>query len=668
MRINGRAYTILGRLDGNLTLEEVLEHTNEDKTKEPLSTDEVGALIGQLNAAELLRGGLPVNARDLHRQHKDQLRRKRRRSLMNPMSIKIPLFDPDRLLNAMAPLARVLFSREGFWLWMLVVLSAFILGLAHAQELANEVTAIKLSPQQLITLWLIYPAVKALHELGHGLALKAWGGEVHETGLNLLMFMPVPYVDATASWSFRDKWRRMVVGSAGIFVELFLAALALFLWLAVEPGMVKEAALNVILIATLSSLLFNGNPLLRYDGYYVFEDWLEIPNLASRAKRYYYYLIQKYLLKVETAQSPVTAKGETGWFLFYGLASPLYSLSILLGITLYLADSFIVVGTVLAVWVVTMRLVIPLVKGIHFLTVDKALEAHRKRGVFLMLALLLLVISVLSVPVPTITNTQGIVWTRDGSQVIAGTSGLVSKVLVTSGEQVTSDQPIWQLVDPEIMARQQGLQARIDELNAEILEQWSQNRVKTAMLQDDLRAVKTESEWVSKQIARLSIRSHIDGVFVSAESGSPIGRFVHQGEILGHIIRPDNMLIRAVVPQSRIGLLESYATSADCLLADDLDNDLHSEIIHETPKATSTLPSPALGTRGGGMLAIDPGNGAGTKLLKPVFQIDLSLPEDIRPTQIGGRVYVRLDHGSLPIGEQIVLYFDQLFLRHLYAK
>ena len=668
IRLNERAYAVLGRLDGDLTLEEILEHANEGETEEALSQDEVSALIGQLNAAEVLRDGLPINAQDLYRQYSSQQRRRRRRSLMNPLSIKIPLFDPDRFLNTMSSYARALFTTKGFWLWSIIVFSALLLGLAHADELISDIVLIELSPTQLITLWFIYPLVKALHELGHGLALKAWGGEVHETGVNLLMFMPVPYVDATASWSFRDKWRRMVVGSAGIFVELFLAALALFLWLAVEPGIVKDAALNVMLIATLSTLLFNGNPLLRYDGYFVFEDWLEIPNLATRAKRYYYYLIQKYLLKIEHLRSPVTAEGEVGWFLFYGFTSPIYRLSIMLGITLYLADSFLVVGTALAIWVVMMQLIVPLVKGMHFLLVDEMVAPRRRRGVGLIIIVSLTTIAFLSIPVPTITYTQGVMWTNSGSQVIAGSSGFVTMSRVESGAEVKKNQPIWQLDDPELRARHLELRSRLDELNAQIMEQWSVDRVKTAMLKDDFGSVETEFDRVTEQISGLTVSSHRAGRFVSASAENPVGRYVRQGELLGHIIDHDNLIIRTVVPQSRIGLLESYETTAECLLADRLGDAFKSSIVRQTPQATSTIPSPALGMSGGGTLAVDPADETGQRLLRPIFQVDLSLPKDVYPGQIGGRVYVRLDHGSLPIGEQLGLKLNQLFLKHFYSR
>ena len=668
MRFNERAYALLGRFDGDLTLEEILDHANETQSEFPLTQEDVIGLLGQLDAAEVLRGGLPLNAQDLFNQYKAQKRKKRQRSLMNPLSIKIPIFDPDRLLTAMAPLGRMLFSQAGFWVWFLTLFSALLLGLTHTSELGNEISAIEFSPEQLIAVWFMYPLIKAMHELGHGLALKAWGGEVHETGINLLVFMPVPYVDATASWGFGSKWRRMTVGAAGIFVELFLASLALFLWLAVEPGMVKLAALNVILIATLSTVLFNGNPLLRYDGYFVFEDWLEIPNLATRAKRYYYYLIQKYILKMTITPNPVTAQGEEKWFLFYGLAAPVYRLFILLSIAIYLVDSFLIVGVALAAWAVIMQVIVPAVKGINFLAFSEAVAPHRLRGVGFIGLLVFGFISVMSIPVSVITYTEGVVWTVGGGQVTAGASGFVKKVLYPSNTDIEVNQPLFQLEDSELKAQQKVVKYRLKELNAQCRAEERQSRVKAAMIRDDLDSVQAEYTQLCAKLEKLTVTSNGSGKFVSSSMRDFAGHYVHQGDVLGHIINPENIIIKAVIPQSRIGLVETYETSVDFKLANNLGNTYESKIIRKTPQATTRLTSPVLGTAGGGIFAVEPSDKSGTTLLAPAFQIDLSLPENLQLNQIGNRVYVRLNHGNLPIGEQIALSFNQLFLRHFYGK
>jgi putative peptide zinc metalloprotease protein len=181
-------------------------------------------------------------------------------------------------------------------LWGLaVVLPALVLAGVHWHELTANLSDQVLATHNLLLLWLIYPLIKALHELGHGYAVKAGDGEVHEMGIMLLVLAPIPYVDATAAGAFRSKWRRALVGAAGMLVELFLAGIAMLLWVArrTRPGALDR--LQRRLVAGASTLLFNGNPLLRYDGYYVLADLIEMPNLGNRSNQYWQWLAKRYL-------------------------------------------------------------------------------------------------------------------------------------------------------------------------------------------------------------------------------------------------------------------------------------------------------------------------------------------------------------------------------------
>ena len=140
-----------------------------------------------------------------------------------------------------------------------------------------------LRPTGGVLLWLCFPVVKFLHELGHAMVTKAGGGEVHEMGLMLLVMMPVPYVDASAANVLRSRWQRAVIGAAGMLTELFIAALAFYAWMLLEPGLLRAVCFNVMLVAGVSTLIFNGNPLLRYDAYYILADLIELPNLAAQS-------------------------------------------------------------------------------------------------------------------------------------------------------------------------------------------------------------------------------------------------------------------------------------------------------------------------------------------------------------------------------------------------
>src|SRR6266850_2293992 len=193
-----------------------------------------------------------------------------------------PLLDPDRFLERWLAWYRPLFGPLGALVWLAVVGWGAFTAVQHWNELTHDLSSRVLAPENLLVMGLVFPVLKALHELGHACAVRAWGGEVHEMGIMFLVLMPVPYVDASAANAFAEKRRRVVVGAAGMIVEVFIAALALALWLELQPGIARAVLFNVMLIAGVSTVLFNANPLLRFDGYYILSDLIEIPNLRQR--------------------------------------------------------------------------------------------------------------------------------------------------------------------------------------------------------------------------------------------------------------------------------------------------------------------------------------------------------------------------------------------------
>ena len=168
-----------------------------------------------------------------------------------------------------------------------------VLAGVHWPELSENLADRVLAVENLLVMWLCFPVVKFLHELGHAYAVKNGGGEVHEMGIMLLVFTPVPYVDASAASGFRSKWRRALVGAAGMLTEILIAAVFIVVWVAAEPGWLRAIAFNVGLSAGVSTVIFNANPLLRFDGYYILSDLIEVPNLGARGNQYWRYLLER---------------------------------------------------------------------------------------------------------------------------------------------------------------------------------------------------------------------------------------------------------------------------------------------------------------------------------------------------------------------------------------
>ncbi|MCP3952420.1 MAG: hypothetical protein GY697_09430, partial [Desulfobacterales bacterium] len=320
-RFNAAAYGLIGRMDGKRSVEEIWNNAGQLSADEPPTQDEVIRLLGRLHEADLIQSDILPSTVELLRQSQGLSNNSWKQRFSNPLSLRFPLFDPDRFLEKWAFLTTPLFTRAALIAWVLMVVTAVVAAGMHWPELTGRLSDRLFSAHNLLLLWLTYPLIKIFHEFGHAFAVKRWGGEVHEMGIMLIALTPIPYVDATASASFPGKQHRIAVAAMGMMVELLLAAVALFVWLNVETGLISAIAYNIMLIGGASTILFNGNPLLRYDGYYMLADLIEIPNLAQRSTRYLGYLLQRYLLGIEAVASPVTASVEKGWFLAYGPVS-----------------------------------------------------------------------------------------------------------------------------------------------------------------------------------------------------------------------------------------------------------------------------------------------------------------------------------------------------------
>ncbi len=557
-RFNTAAYALIGQMDGQRTVEEIWESVGKLSVDAVPTQDEFIRLLGRLHDADLIQSDILPSTVDLLRQAQGQPGNSWKQRISNPFSLRFPLWDPDRWLEKWQYLTAPIFTRTAFILWLLVVLSAGVAAVMHWPDLVGSLTDQLFSPRNLLILWLTYPLVKILHEFGHAWAVKKWGGQVHEMGIMLLALTPIPYIDATASASFASKRRRMVVAAMGMMVELLLAAIALFVWLNVETGLVSALAYNVILIGGVSTLLFNGNPLLRYDGYYILADLIEIPNLGQRSTRYLGYLLRRYLLGITTAESPVTAPGESSWFLVYGPISFCYRIMVLLGLVWLISSRWFVIGVLIAVWGAVSLLILPAIRTLSRFFDSPAVRNRRSRLVMVGgMALLGIVLLLFVFPMPLWTTTQGVVWLPEKSTIRAGTDCELVEILAPVEQYVDEDTPLLKGVDPFLAAEIEVYRARLKELYALYNAQPLHKRVKRKMLLEEIALLKGDLQQTEGKLDKLLIRSPAPGNFVLIDARNLCGRFVKKGDLLGYIVSEHRPTIRTVVRQADIGLCGS---------------------------------------------------------------------------------------------------------------
>ena len=665
LRFNDIAYEFVGRLDGDQSIEEIYLQIQSKLGEQSPSRQDLLSILVQLFSIGALNSGMPADVEQLFNRHQAEKSSDRTRRLLNPLAIRFPLLDPDNFLNRTITMVRPLFSFGGTAIWCMVVLIAAMLLLVNYQDLMASMKADILQPANLILMVALFPVMKAFHEFAHAFTVKAWGGEVHEMGITLLVLMPVPYVDATAAWAFREKYKRVLVSAAGMIMEVFLASIALFVWVMVEPGLVKTAALSVFLIGSVSTVLFNANPLLRFDGYYMLQDLIEIPNLYSRSSKYVMYLFKSRVLGLE-ADTPVTEESEKPWLVSYGILAWIYRVFITFVIAIFLAGKYFVLGVALAIWSMALLFVVPVYRGIRFLIIDESIKGIRMKPTKRLAAIAATIAFVVAIiPFSLYTNAEGIVWVPDQAQIYSEVDGFVTEVTAVPGEQVSTGTGVLTLLNPEIGAKEKVLKARYKELTVRHKAEEFADPVSATQTLEEIKTV--EADWQQLQAERESqtLTSNVDGTFVLPGEQKIMGSYIKKGEAVGYVINPEELIVRVVVPQTSVGLFAKDVKDVSVRLAEQPRKVIQAEILRQTPAGSLSLPSRALGAAGGGDIAVDASDENGTTAVNKVFQLDLTLPEHSIASGLGTRAYVRVNHGREALVQQWLRSARQLLLNKL---
>jgi len=662
-RLSPGAYALVLKMDGTRTVQSLWEEANESASVDLCTQNEVVDLLVQLHAADMLQADISPDSAALFERFKNKRRQTIKQLVFNPMSLKLHLVDPNAFLDRWMPRLGWCFEKPGLLLWLAVVLPALLLAGQHWGELTNNLSDRVLSSSNLLVMALVYPVVKLLHELGHGFATKKWGGAVHGMGLMFLVFAPVPYVDASASSSFPSKYQRAVVAAAGMLVEVFVAALAMYVWLLAEPGVVRAVAFNVMLIAGVSTLVVNGNPLLRYDAYYIFTDLIEMPNLAQRGPKYLTYLWDRHVFGVQDLEPPAETPAERRWLLWYTPLAWCYRTFVTISVTLFIAGKFFVFGMALALWGAFTLICVPLWKAYKHVVSSPTLQ-RRRAPAMKMAAVLAATVLLLgfALPVPLHTRAQGVIWLPDESILHAEGAGFFQRWLVEPGSRVTRGTALYVLEDALLATELQVARAKVDEAQARHRADQFTDPVKAALSSTQLEQERKVLQRVEERASKMVGYAQSDGVLVAAKAQDMPGQHFKKGELLGYVLEKNELIARVVVQQDDIDLVRSRWKAAELRLAESIDQTHSATLAREVPSGVEELPTAALGMSGGGDIPVSPNDPNGVKTIGRVFLVDLKLPEGMLPSAFGERVHVRFDHGYEPPFIQGLRRLRQLFL------
>ena len=668
-RVNAQAYQLVGRLDGRLSVDQVWQALLTLQGDRAPSQHDVIRILGQMTDAGLIQAEVTPDVRQ-HMQVHEQTQAQQARARLNPLAFRMGLFDPSSMLERIRPLGRWMWSRWAQALWLVVVFSALTAVLANWQATMAYGRIHFMSPGYLALAWLLYPLMKGLHELGHALTLRRYNCEVPEVGVNFFLFVPLPYVDASASNRLASRWQRGRISVAGIAVEMFLAALGAWVWCLVEDGWLRQVAFVVMSIGGLSSLLINGNPLMKLDGYYVMIDALDLPNLAPRSaqrwsQRWRAVLARSLRLDVPREAQPVAASD-----LLERLALEVYSplawayrgvVSAL--IVAWAADQAATLGLMVAAWGVWSLLIKPLQGLLASLrTLPSYVAAQGRVRAVLWAGTCALVAGVVLLPLPATRVIEGVVWLPEEAQVRAQVDGRIDALKVRPDQAVREGTPLISMVSEVLETDKAALLLQIDRGESEFNAAFLSDPLKMGNAQEALARDRAALARVEQDLARLVVRASRDGTFAVARAEDLEGREVRQGDLLAYVFRPTDAVVRAVVPQADVEEVRRRLRRIDVMLDEQPGRVFPARMYREVPLATDALPSPAMADRKGGRVPTDPKDPEGQRPLLPGHVVDIELIQPL--PRAGGLARVRLELQPESLGSAGMRRLRQLMLRH----
>ncbi|MEQ9459821.1 MAG: hypothetical protein RIG82_02550 [Phycisphaeraceae bacterium] len=663
-RLDEPSYRFVAMLDGRRTIRQVWDACCDQLGDTALTQGEAIQIVGQLYTANLLDADVSADTAGIFDRYRERRRREVTGYLMNLLFARIPLYDPDNFLDRWVHLTRWAFGPIGLIFWALLVMTGLFVAISRADMLIDQASSI-IAPRNLFWLYIAIVVIKLWHEMGHGFACKHFGqqrhagGEVHTLGIMLLVFVPVPYVDASSAWALRNKWHRLWVGAAGMYFELAAAAIATIVWAGTNAQTtfygvpIHALAYNIMFIAGVSTILFNANPLIRFDGYYMLSDGLEVPNLMQRSKDYLYYLVKKFAYAVRRPFNPAHTPGEAPWLLSYAILSGIYRIFLMVTIILFVADQFFFIGAIFAISGIIGFVFVPLGKWIKYLATSPELTRTRSRSVATTAAPIALILLALAIiPAPEHGRAEGVVEARQRATIVAGADGFLIQRAPSSASLAQND-TLLLAENPELMSRHKQLAAQLRQLDLQLAQARTESTAQTQALQEQRGALVQRLDRVAEQVSHLTVEAPFAGDWDPADGLTP-GRFLKQGEPLGTLLDVSTLDIRIIADQG-LGprLLDRHLVgdlAVELRVAGLPEHTLTGDITRVAPAAQSNLPSPALSMNAGGLMATDPEDPNQRRAAQPFFEVRITptdaLAANLRP---GQRIVGRFAIGHRPL-------------------
>lgn len=527
-RFEEEEFAILQMLDGDVSLEEIAERFEAEFPPQTIRVEELQNFLGMLYRSGLVISEARGQGDQLKKRHDERRKKELIGSVSNILAIRFRGFDPESLLNALYPWCRWFFTMPAFICSMMLCLAAVTLVAVQFDDFQSRLPSFQafFSAQNWLLIAAVLGCTKVLHEFGHGMSCKHFGGECHEMGVMLLVLTPCLYCNVSDSWMLPNRWHRAAIGAAGMYVEVVLASICTFIWWFSEEGFLNYLCLNIMFVSSVSTILFNANPLLRYDGYYILSDILEIPNLRQKASSILSRKLGKWCLGLEEPDDPFLPRRNQAMFAMYTVASFLYRWFILLSILYFLNKVFEpyglkVIGQMIALASIWGLVFMPLQKLYKFFKVPGRIGKVKKLRMYTTILVLAgAIAALLLIPFPASVMCAFELKPRDARSVYVEVPGMLKEVLVKPGESVAAGQVLARLenIDLEIeVARLEGertsAQVQVESLRNLALRN-PDSALQMNLVEQRLASIEEQLAQKQKDLKRLELRAPIAGTVI----------------------------------------------------------------------------------------------------------------------------------------------------------
>ena len=664
-RFKVEEYFLLQQFDGKQTLQDVKRAFERKYRPQTITVDDLLRFASQLHEAGIAQVDSPDQAKALITRRRKNRWKKLWQFLANILYIKIPIIDPERLLTGMYPYFRWIYTKGFIAVSVGMMLAALTLVISQWTTFSARLPDFQsfFTWKTIVYFWCSLAIIKIIHEFGHGLTAKHFGGEVHEMGALLLVLTPALYCDVTDCWLLPSKWKRIWISAAGIYVECFLASLATFVWWNTEQGLLNSLALATMFICSVNTIMFNANPLLRYDGYYVMSDWLEIPNLRVKSTQFFTYLFQEKVLGLEIPVQSYMPRSRRTLFVVYAIASYIYRWIVTFSILFFLSQmlkpyKLQSVSYALAISSLVPLLFMPIYQMVKFVRSPGRMRKVKKaRAATFFAVTAALVTAILLIPTPLQVSGTLVLTAAKPAEIYAEVPGQLVTLNVRDGEHVKKGDILATLSNPEKQV--EYLQLEEQQKGHHVKSVWfnaidSVNSRQQGQLQHqmelDLEPAITK---ISEQRDKLILVAPRDGQAMGVPHHETTGQYLKPGKPFMEIGDPKKLEAHMILDQSDVDLIVGADPSKPptaWVRIYGTDARPYKSIVSEVaPRNREEIP-PELSNVAGGEIATkqDPKTGQ-AKPISAVYEVIIPIDnpdQELMPTMRG---FARIDSGSKPL-------------------